>query len=118
MNGICPVKETIDWTPVIGLLTGLQALASSYWSATFYMDGFKGHHIHAKDVDGMKIIVNNVEIEREMADQIVKYVVRLSVEGEKVTVTCYDTTLSLFVQASQARLNEYCVQYSGRSLIN
>ena len=68
----------------------------------------KGHHIHAEDVDGMKIIVNNVEIEREMADKIVKYVVRLSVEGEKVTVTCYDTSLSIFVQASQARLDEYC----------
>ena len=66
----------------------------------------KGHHILAEDVDGMKIIVNDVEIEREMADKIMKYVVRLSVEGDKVTVTCYDTTLTMMIQASQARLDE------------
>ena len=68
----------------------------------------QGHHIIAEDVDGMNIIVNEVEVEKEMAGIIVKYVVRLSVEGEKVTITCYDTTLSMFVQASQARLDEYC----------
>ena len=68
----------------------------------------KGHHILAEDVDGMKIIVNNVEIERDLADLIVKYVVRLSVQGEKVTITCFDTTLSLLVQAKQATLDEYC----------
>ena len=68
----------------------------------------QGHHILAEDVDGMKIIVNSVETEREMSDIIVKYVVRLSVQGEQVTITCYDTTLSMLVQAKQATLDEYC----------
>ena len=66
------------------------------------------HHILEEDVDGMKIMVKKVEIEKEMANLITKYIVRLVVQGVKVTVTCYDTTLSMFIQASQATLVEYC----------
>ena len=55
----------------------------------------EGHHILEEDVNGMKIMVKKVEIEKEMANLIVKYIVRLVVQGVKVTVTCYETTLSV-----------------------
>ena len=66
----------------------------------------KGHSIRPEDVDGMAISVMQMEIERDLAGTILHYLVELKVQGRKVKVTCYDTTLSMLVQSGKM-LDEY-----------
>ena len=66
----------------------------------------KGHSILPSDVDGMDISVVQIDIERDLAGTILHYMVELKVQGRKVKVTCYDTTLSMFVQSGKM-LDEY-----------
>ena len=67
----------------------------------------EGHHIDDKLVDGMDIIVDKITIKRDDAGTIEHYRVTLLVEGQKVTVTCFDTTLTVLVQAA-SMLEPYC----------
>ena len=62
----------------------------------------EGHWIAEEMVDNMKIFVEKVETEMDLAETIVHYLVRLVVDGKEVTVTCYDTKLSMMVQAGSA----------------
>ena len=59
----------------------------------------EGHWIAEEQVDNMKIFVTNVEAETDLADTIVHYLVKLVVDGKEVTVTCFDTTLTMLVRA-------------------
>ena len=67
----------------------------------------KGHSIRPEDVDGMDISVVQIDIDKDLAGTILHYMVELKVQGRKVKVTCYDTTLSMFVQSGKM-LDEYC----------
>ena len=67
----------------------------------------EGHHIHPEEVDGLDISVVKIEIERDLAGTILQYLIELKVQGIKVKVTCYDTTLTILVQSGKM-LNEYC----------
>ena len=60
-----------------------------------------------EDVDGLGISVVKIEIERDLAGIILHYTIELKVQGVKVKVTCYDTTLSMLVQSGKM-LEEYC----------
>ena len=69
----------------------------------------QGHPIDPEDVNGMDISVVQVEIERDLAGIILDYLVELRVQGFNVKVTCYDTTLSMFVQSGKM-LEDYCAR--------
>ena len=68
----------------------------------------KGDHIQRDLVDGMDITVNNIEIKKDNSGTIEHYKVKLAVDGRKVTVTCFDTTLTVLVQAGKTVLEPYC----------
>ena len=61
----------------------------------------KGHAIPPEDVDGMDISVVKIKIDRDLAGTIVHYMFELKVQGVKVKVTCFDTTLTMFVQSGK-----------------
>ena len=67
----------------------------------------EGHPIRPEDVDGLDITVVKIEVEKELAGTIVKHTIELKVQGIKVKVTCYDTTLSMMVQSGKM-LEQYC----------
>ena len=67
----------------------------------------KGHPIHPEEVDGLDITVLTIEIERDLGGTILNYKVELKVQGVKVKVTCYDTSLTLLVQSGKM-LEDYC----------
>lgn len=67
----------------------------------------EGHPIRPEDVDGLNITVVKIEVEKELAGTIVKHTIELKVQGIKVKVTCYDTTLSMMVQSGKM-LEQYC----------
>ena len=69
----------------------------------------EGAYIDQEQVDGMVIRVGKIQTVLDLGDKIVKHEVKLMVEGQQVTVTLYDTTLSLMVQAG-AILEPYCVR--------
>ena len=69
----------------------------------------EGHSIDPEDVDGMDIAVVKYEIERDLNGTIVFYLIELKVQGVKVKVTCYDTTLSILVQSGKM-LEDYCTR--------
>ena len=60
----------------------------------------EGHRIEDKLVDGMNIIVEDIAIKKDKVGTIEHNKIKLAVEGQKVTVTCFDTTLTVLVQAS------------------
>ena len=68
----------------------------------------KGDHIQRDLVDGMDITVNNIEIKKDNSGTIEHYKVKLVVDGRKVTVTCFDTTLTVLIQAGKTVLEPYC----------
>ena len=67
----------------------------------------EGAYINQEQVDGMIIGVDKVKTIIDLGGTIERYEVKLIVEGQEVTVTLYDTTLSIFVQAG-SMLNPYC----------
>ena len=67
----------------------------------------EGHRIEDKLVDGMNIIVEDIAIKKDKVGTIEHNKIKLAVEGQKVTVTCFDTTLTVLVQAS-SMLEPYC----------
>ena len=69
----------------------------------------KGHPIHPEEVDGMDISVVTIEIERDLGGTILQYMVELKVQGRKVKVTCYDTSLTMLVQSGKM-LEDYCAR--------
>ena len=69
----------------------------------------QGHPIDLEDVDGMDISVVQVEIARDLAGIILHYLIELRVQGFKVKVTCYDTTLSMLIQSGKM-LEDYCAR--------
>ena len=70
--------------------------------------GIEGNRIDDYLVDNMNIIVDNITTKRDDAGTIEYYRVKLAVEGQKVTVTCFDTTLTVLVQAAASMLEPYC----------
>ena len=67
----------------------------------------EGNPILADQVDGMDITVSKFEIKTDQKNTKVHYAVKLLVDGLWVTVTCYDTTLTMLVQAGPV-LEPYC----------
>ena len=67
----------------------------------------KGHPIDPEEVDGLDIFVVKIEIERDLAGTILQYIIEMKVQGIKVKVTCYDTTLTMLVQSGKM-LEQYC----------
>ena len=67
----------------------------------------EGAYIEQEQVDGMIIGVNKIKTFVDLGGTIEKYEVKLTVEGQLVTVTLYDTTLKIFVQAG-SMLDPYC----------
>ena len=67
----------------------------------------EGGDIDRDLVDGMVINVIKVKTFVDLGDTIEKYLVKLRVEGKLVTVTMFDTTLSILVQAG-TMLEPYC----------
>ena len=68
----------------------------------------EGHHIDDMLVDGMDIVVDKIATKKDDAGTIEHYKIKLLVEGQKVMVTCYDTTLTVLVQAAASILEPYC----------
>ena len=67
----------------------------------------EGNPILADQVDGMDITVSKFDIKTDKKNTKVHYAVKLLVDGLWVTVTCYDTTLTMLVQAGPM-LEPYC----------
>jgi hypothetical protein len=68
-----------------------------------------GSYIDENLVDGMKISVVKVHSERDTKNTSTHYLVKLMVDGQEVTVHCYDTKVSMQVQAG-AILEPYCTR--------
>ena len=68
----------------------------------------EGDDIDSDMVDGMDISVDSIKVKKDDAGTIEHYLVKLTVDGHKVTVTCFDTTLTVLVQASKSVLEPYC----------
>ena len=68
----------------------------------------EGDNINSNLVDNMDIKVDNVKIKHDNAGTVEHYLVKLMVEGHKVTVTCFDTTLTVLIQANRTVLEPYC----------
>ena len=51
-----------------------------------------------EDTDAMDVKVKTVETTVENGGKTVQTIVKLDVHGEKVTITCYDTTVSMRIQ--------------------
>ena len=66
-----------------------------------------GGSINKDLVDDMEVSVIKVHTERDAKNKITQHLVKLLVEGQEVTVTCFDTRMSLMVQAS-TMLEPYC----------
>ena len=67
-----------------------------------------GDFINEDLVDNLKIYVVQVHTERDTKNHNTQVIIKLNVEGHEVTVTCYDTRLSMQVQGSAAMLGPYC----------
>ena len=68
-----------------------------------------GDFINEDLVDNMKIFVVQVHIERDTKNHNTHIIIKLNVEGHEVTVTCYDTRLSMQVQGG-TMLEPYCTR--------
>ena len=68
----------------------------------------EGDFINSDLVDDMDISVDSIYIKKDDAGTIEHYLVKLTVDGHKVTVTCFDTTLTVLVQAGHSVLEPYC----------
>ena len=68
----------------------------------------EGNYIDSDLVDGMDISVDNIKIKKDDIGTIEHYKVKLAVGGQKVMVTCFDTTLTVLVQAGKTVLEPYC----------
>ena len=62
----------------------------------------EGEFFQEDQVDGMKILVKNVETRQENTSKIVEHFVQLLVDGQLVTIHSYDTKLSMLI------LEPYC----------
>ena len=60
----------------------------------------EGDFITKEMVDNMEIKVVNVEHSTDSNGTIVHYIVKLCVDGIDVTVTCFDTKLTMTVQGT------------------
>ena len=69
----------------------------------------EGGDIDLDQVDGMEVTVVKVKTVVDLGDTIEKYLVKLRVEGKLVTITMFDTTLSVLVQAG-TMLEPYCAR--------
>ena len=67
----------------------------------------EGEFIDQHEVDGMKILVKNVETRQENGSKIVEHFVQLLVDGQPVTIHSYDTRLKMLVQGGPI-LEPYC----------
>ena len=67
----------------------------------------EGDRINNNLVDLMNITMDSVKIKRDNAGTVEHYLVKLTVDGKKVTVTCFDTTLTVLVQAGASILEPY-----------
>ena len=63
-----------------------------------YWKDEEGAVLIPEDTDGMNVKVKTVETTVENGGKTVQTIVKLDVHGEKVTITCYDTTVSMRIQ--------------------
>ena len=68
----------------------------------------EGDFINSDMVDGMDISVDSFKIKKDGAGTVEHYLIKLTVDGKKVTVTCFDTTLTVLIQAGPTVLEPYC----------
>ena len=61
----------------------------------------EGDFINGDLVDDMDISVDSITTKKDEAGTIEHFLVKLTVDGQKVTVTCFDTTLTVLVQAGK-----------------
>ena len=103
-------KPAIEVTRNFGSTTvhlGTGAYVSVVIPLVMAWQNIEGHRIEDKLVDGMNIIVEDIAIKKDKVGTIEHNKIKLAVEGQKVTVTCFDTTLTVLVQAS-SMLEPYC----------
>ena len=103
-------KQAIEVTRNIGSTTvhlSTGAYVSVVVPLVLAWKDIEGHHIDDKLVDGMDIIVDTFTTKKDKAGTIEHYRIKLAVDGQKVTVTCFDTTLTVMVQAA-SMLEPYC----------
>ena len=67
----------------------------------------EGEFIEDDQVDGMNILVKNVETRQENSSKIVEHFVQLLVDGQPMTIHSYDTKLSMLIQGGPI-LEPYC----------
>ena len=88
----------------------LQFSTGAYMKAVLPLIKFykecEGDQIRKSDIDNMSAVVRNIETETDAGGKITGYLVRLEVEGEKVTVTFYDTQVNMRVQGKK-QMEEY-----------
>ena len=73
------------------------------------MAGYGGPPHLPEDVDSLNITIVQIKIERDLKGTIVHYLIELKVQGIKVKVTCFNITLSMFVQSGKM-LEDYCAR--------
>ena len=66
-----------------------------------YWKDEEGALLIPEDTDGIKVEVKTVETTVENGGKTVQTIVKLDVHGEKVTITCYDTTVSMRIQGQK-----------------
>ena len=97
------VRIPLEQLPVNDKSKSLQFSTGAYIEAVspllkFWKDAEVNVPLDHVDTDSMEASVTEVEIEQENKGKTVKTIVRLNVEGEKVTITCYDTQVKMRVQ--------------------
>ena len=89
------------------ILCSTGAYINVVWPLVRVWKGLEGDYINREMVDGMEIRVVNVEHFTDTNGTIVHYIVKLCVDGHDVTVTCFDTKLTVTVQGSASTVEMY-----------
>ena len=64
------------------------------------------------NLDGLDVVITDVKRGHDANDTTTQWIVRLMVEGEQVTITCYDTQVKLMIQGAGMH-----VEYTNKALI-
>ena len=103
-----PLKK--DNTIRIQFSTGAYMLAVapliSFWKKNI------GKQINSANTGGLDVTINDVVRDHDANGTTTQWIVHLMVEGEQVTITCYDTQVKMMIQG--ARMKE---EYSKKALI-
>ena len=83
------------------ILCSRGAYINVVWPLVRVWQGLGGDYITRELVDNMEIRVVSVEPSTNTMGTIVHYIVKLCVDGHDVTVTCFDTKLTVTDQGSK-----------------